>query len=276
MRLLPVLASLASMACLTTAASITNTVEFDLVYPRDNQSYHPTPHMPVVFAIQNPKLAQNLHPYITFRVQSTTDASAGKGTTYNLTKELTWATADTAKNTPYFVYTFVDAFAKEGGWTIWWNVYWTSCKTDRAGEFHGETTTNKTATTSILLKTSIKNGQAVDLLATNDLPCGALPAFVLDDVDDELLEVTGAKSGFKSCVKVSPAADSWTPATLCDVKFDDEIAGNVTDALADLCASEEGCPGKTVTDGEKENSAGRVAGGMALAGVFGVLVLLLA
>ncbi|KAK3899737.1 hypothetical protein C8A05DRAFT_36632 [Staphylotrichum tortipilum] len=105
------LSVLASVACLASATSTPNTVEFDLVYPRDNQSYQPTPHMPVVIAIHNAKLAQNLHPYITFRVQSTTDSAA----------ELTWSTADTANNTPYFVFTFVDAFPKEGGWTIWWN-----------------------------------------------------------------------------------------------------------------------------------------------------------
>jgi len=56
-------------------------------------------------------------------------------------------------------------------------------------------TATKPATMSTLVKTSDKDGKVVDLLAAYDLPCNALPAFVVDNVGDRVLDAGSSSRG---------------------------------------------------------------------------------
>ena len=264
---------LASLACLGDIAKAAGKVEFDLVYPRDNQSYAPTAHMPVVFAVQNPRLAQQIYPYIAFRVQSLADPSDGPGTTYNLTRQLNWANVNLTSNEPYFVYTFVNDFSKENKWAIWWSMNWTSCEQDHDGVFHGEITTNLSTTTFISVITK-NDAQPVDLIAANDQPCHKLPAYAIDNISDESLQVADpSKHGMKTCVVV-PAEGAQLPTReFCSVKFNAAIATNVSADLK-LCGGSANCPSEPSTTNAAQRLAG--AGAMCLAVAFGAFGMVLA
>ena len=56
----------ASLAWLgaTVNAATDAIMEVDLVFPRNAGIYEPTPYMPVVFDLRNPKLAQYTNPWI--------------------------------------------------------------------------------------------------------------------------------------------------------------------------------------------------------------------
>ncbi len=65
MRLFSFVGLLACFGTIVDAATVA--VEFDLACPHDNQSYAPTPYIPVMLSVWNPKLACDLYPYIEFR-----------------------------------------------------------------------------------------------------------------------------------------------------------------------------------------------------------------
>ncbi|KAG7289906.1 hypothetical protein NEMBOFW57_006283 [Staphylotrichum longicolle] len=228
-----------SLACLGTLASAASKVEFDLVFPRDNQSYAPTPYMPVIFAVTNPERAMRLYPYLEFRVNQ----SVVGGTPYNLSRQMNWGAVDPTSNKPHFIYTFVDNFAAEGDWTLWWHITWRGCGKGRDGVFDGTLTKNQ-STTGILFETR-NDGQAVDLLAANNQRC-LMSTQVVDGVPDESLTITDQallKSGISTCLMVPPESDGrFGPSDFCNIKFDDAIAANVSADLNKLCAGTGNCP----------------------------------
>jgi hypothetical protein len=97
-------------------------VELDMVFPR-NDTYPTLQRLPVVFAIRNPALSQNLDMSIRFyvdRALSDPIIPVGLGK-YDM------RSINTSSNDTHFEYRDFLRFDEEGTWTISWNVEWRSC-----------------------------------------------------------------------------------------------------------------------------------------------------
>jgi hypothetical protein len=97
-------------------------VELDMVFPR-NDTYPTLQRLPVVFAIRNPALSQNLDMSIRFYVDrafSDPIIPVGLGK-YDM------RSINTSSNDTHFEYRDFLRFDEEGTWTISWNVEWRSC-----------------------------------------------------------------------------------------------------------------------------------------------------
>ncbi|KAL2136127.1 hypothetical protein VTI74DRAFT_5350 [Chaetomium olivicolor] len=106
----------ASLACLVATVEAAGMLEVDLLFPRANETYAPTPYMPI----------------------NQSNPHEGQGDIYEMV--LTWANWTNDK--PHFVYTSKDNFPTEASWMIIWEVYCTSCKKAYNGLLHGNLMTN--------------------------------------------------------------------------------------------------------------------------------------
>ena len=69
-----------AILCLATVArAAAGVVEIDVVFPRNNQTYAPTSHFPIVFAVQNPDLARHLDPFINSFIHNGSDLGGSFG-----------------------------------------------------------------------------------------------------------------------------------------------------------------------------------------------------
>jgi hypothetical protein len=292
MRLSSFVAPLACLAAVADAAL--TTVEFDLVYPRDNTSYAPTPKMPVIFAVKNPVVAREMYPYLWVKVQG---ADGHIGNQIAISNGTWWG--DWKANETSFVYSYLDGFVEEGGRALFFGLYWNRCGVQRNGSLNGDISTNSSATTSFLFEIA-KGGQPVDLLAVDYSPakCG-LGAGHLLTVDDELKPLSAAASarfGASQCLVVPPLASELLDDLTfgqCDIRFPAAFAANISATLNQTaCGNSTACPSaatgatatntpqtsSTVAADPSKNAADRLAmaGTACLTAAFGVFGFLLA
>ncbi|RYO95515.1 hypothetical protein DL764_007693 [Monosporascus ibericus] len=138
-------------------------LEVDLVFPR-NDTYAPTPDLPVVFTFQNPELAQFINPYISYSIRNWDDNSLND--TVSSHHDLRWT--NWSSYDPYFVYHYFDGYNIEGYWWLTWSVYWQSCDerwvSDPSAEFNRRGMISNSSSWSILFTTE-NSGKEVDLVA---------------------------------------------------------------------------------------------------------------
>ncbi|KAK4148753.1 hypothetical protein C8A00DRAFT_19471 [Chaetomidium leptoderma] len=213
-------------------------LEIDMVFPRDNQTYEPTPYMPIVFALRNAELAQYLRPSISARLLNLSASRADVGHGVMTYPPLEWANFSSQE--PYFTYEFQGSrFATEGNWSIFWDVAWGSCKEDEDGVFRGDVVYNHSSTYRINI--DIKNGgQVADLVAATANGNSCFNDGVAINVTDQLVNVTNLRHSnpgppFETCVVVASSTPTPTPDP-CLVKIDSAVAASISASLtAKLC-----------------------------------------
>jgi hypothetical protein len=97
-------------------------VELDMVFPR-NDTYPTLQRLPVLFAIRNPALSQNLNMVIKFyvdRASSNRNDLVGFG-------EYDMRSINTSSNGTHFEYRDFLRFDEEGTWSIKWSMEWSIC-----------------------------------------------------------------------------------------------------------------------------------------------------
>jgi hypothetical protein len=241
-------------------------LEFDLVFPRMNETYAPTDSFPVVFALQNAQLAQYLTPSFNYYISHLASPEPELGNPYdgvvhgghNLTY-LRRITNWTSLHEPYFVYTYFNNFTTQGRWRMLWSATWYSCNVDALGK----PGTDDYYNIPVIFNTSEKGGrsfeftiadggQAVDLVAAtaNNATCLSKEYGVAINVTDRMMDIPDITTpdwhGGDSCIVLESSLPMPTP-TPCRVAIDSAVAASMS--AAKLCHSQnppDGCPSENV------------------------------
>ncbi|KAK1544894.1 hypothetical protein CPAR01_02396 [Colletotrichum paranaense] len=259
-----------TLGATTVAASDqSGVVEVDLVFPR-NETYAPTPLLPIVFGFQNSHLAPGLALKIGFSIWNYNNKSDSVKTTEYDVRFANFSSSD-----PYYEYRGFAMFNVEGTWQIRYTVSWFSC-TEDSFKYPYELPSNNTSNAMIF--TTKTAGQSVDLMAaTNGQDCSSDAGVAISVTDT--LNSTGISKwpGGDTCAVVASSTVTPNP---CKIKMSEADASSISAAVtARACEAQNPpieCP--SGNDGD-ENAAdhGLVVGGVvclaaALGAIFHVLM----
>ena len=264
----------ASLAWLGAVNAATDAVmEVDLVFPRNAEFYEPTPYMPVVFALRNPKLAQYTDPYISVQAANLSN----DGQRWKYVQHLDGANLNRTSDEPFFVYTLLDKFADEGKWNIAFDLWWYSCQLSSAGDFRGYKTDHCECRDSVSISfTTKKGGKAIDLATTaaNDIACIG-EALIVSGTPMQLNQTFPGQEGTSNqCVLVSssPITDRTVNVTSCPVKIDSATAAAISANVTSTTCAGPNPPSSCRTKSAAERLAA-VAGPACLAAAVGLFQL---
>ncbi len=230
----------APLACLSAVANAAlTTVEYDLVFPRDNVSYAPTPYLPMVFAVKNYNPA--FDPFI-FLGSEYPNGTASRISLFASGR--VWG--NPAKNDAAFVYALFNVieagFKQDGTQPLDFWIGWTSCSDgpNAHGGSDSDTKFKESSRASIRFRAD-KGGQAVNLLSTKDTKCPARPGIriALDDTAKPVVDPSTGSSGFHWCITImdveTEGSDVVSDACTVDLPTElvDEIASKLSLAACD-------------------------------------------
>jgi hypothetical protein len=207
-------------------------VEVDLVFPR-NDTYAPGPYVPIVFAVQNPKLAALLELEIDFQVLNATNGSiVDQGSFGDYWKTEDFNSTNTSSSSPELLYRHYEKLNTEGKWILLWTVYWRNC-TD--GSRERETDLNYNTQNLPIIFTTKKSAQEIDLVdVTKDDNCSLNQGMAFNITGTK--EVTGPPDIGEQCAVLGNTTVTPTP---CAVKIDSTAASSMSAALtASLCSDQ--------------------------------------
>lgn len=220
----------ACLWCLVEAEAVTfpATVEIDLIFPH-NDTYAPSPLMPIVFAFQNSRLAAPLDPGLHYQIVDLRNASAGPVSSGIL--DLQWA--NFTSSDPYFAF---DSASELGDVESTWSLSWTLASGNCSGspddgtvKFSGRNQDN-----SVIFTT--KNGSPKpDLVAaTSDGTCAHTEGYSFNVTGVLDVPPGGKYDGRNSCAILSPVSPTLKP---CGAKVDAAAASSISAAItATACA----------------------------------------
>lgn len=215
---------------LSAVASAAGVLDIGLVFPRTNATYSPSDDFPIVFAMQNSKLAEHLNPTIWYQVLNMTgDTTILVGGLL----EFNWTSA--SEHDPYFSWSPL-SLGGESKLRILWQPRWTSCDQSHQDVRVVRNRTDNNFVVDFEVKAS---GQKVDLVAaTNSGSSANCPnEGVGIDVTDKTLEGTTDSLSLETCAVLGTS--SPTPVSNpCKVKIDKAAAESM--AAVDL---EQKCRG---------------------------------
>ncbi|KAL4897794.1 hypothetical protein BDV59DRAFT_168550 [Aspergillus ambiguus] len=213
------------------ALSANQVTEVDLVFPRANETYAPSPLTPIVFAIQNPRLLSTLKPTLYYHIDLENVSRGDSNSTVNLVhlEELNY----TNGSDPYLL-SFSTTFLNfEGDFSFSWDLDVQRCSYDAETD---KVNSEWAGARRWMFHFSTKYGASLpDLTAfTEKGICNqtrALAARVPDTV--ELPPTKTADWGAASCA-VSPEMTTPSP---CNVKVDASAAESITASLTAAACS---------------------------------------
>lgn len=260
----------AALAGAAAASSSSGVVEVDLVFPR-NDSYAPTPILPVIFAIQSPELAPFIAPHISLTIREWNNTN---NVVVSDQFDLRWA--NLSGDDAHLVHRGYTGFNTEGSWWITWIVGRQSCTDESlSSPYAGNRITTNNTSWSVLFTTK-KSAHEVDLVAaTNDNKTCPEDIGVAINVTDTL-KIPGSASaewdgGGDRCAVVASSTPTPDP---CRVKISSAAASSISSAAtARVCDGRDppvSCPSKDKT-GESSAPQLAVAGAACLAATLGAL-----
>ncbi|KAF5486478.1 hypothetical protein K4K60_009668 [Colletotrichum sp. SAR11_57] len=244
-------------------------LDIGVVFPRENETYAPMERFPIVFALQNAELAQNLKPLIDLDVLNGSMTMLDKVNERTFDLEFANYTSE-----PYLLYAFMD-FNIEGPLQLLWTAWWRKC--DESGD---EVSIISNSSDKLWVDFNIKEGaQTADLVADTanggNCPDHVGVAITVTDKTHNVPEpLSGQNKQHGTCAVV--ATPSPTPTSNpCRVKIDKAAVESMeADEQARRCRRlnpPADCP--------KEDQAiheSAVAGGAILAAALGVAAFLFA
>ena len=247
------------LACVGVAVAVdaasknSGIVELDLVFPR-NDTYAPTPSMPIIFAFQNPELASFLIPGLFFTVWNRNKNSENVITT---SYDLTWR--NFSSSDPFFVYHGFSNFNTEGSWWLTWHLGRVSCKEDSLNSPYGDDRFVINNTGASILFTTKNSAQEVDLVAATNKDCAEAIGFAVNVTNTLKVPGNVRWDGGEMCAVV----ESHTPIpNPCGAKIDSAAASSISSSLtASRCRGTNppvSCPPK---DEDREGTAQQLAVG---------------
>jgi hypothetical protein len=218
-------------------------VEADLIFPR-NDTYATTRLMPVVFAIQNAKLAYpldigfswNLWP-VSGSANATVPKLLGLGT-------LDLSQANLTSNSPFYAFGAIDSLAATGGtWALIWTISWGNC----SGGL--DQMTASSSNTSRVIFTTNNGGSQPDLVAaTADGTCTSSESFTFNVTGTENVGYPPDYDARTSCAVLPTTLPSPAPNP-CGARVDASAASSISAALTGTAcggsSSAPSCPPST-------------------------------
>lgn len=230
-----------------TLASASGIVDIGLIHPQANKTYEPTDQLPLIFAIQMPKLAEHLNSSIWYRVINVTEP----GEDLDLLQDsdftsFNWTNASDTE--PYLFWDYV-RIPDEGQIRVIWQPRWSECVESDGGVDIGR---NHTAENFLVDFRIAKGGQNVDLIAdTSDDSKDCPTQGVALNVTDETLETQDEDT----CTVV--ASSSISSSNPCKVKIDEDTIESMEAVdLKDKC---RGIDKPSECPEPEEDAASRVA-----------------
>lgn len=250
-----------AILCLATVVRAAGVVEIDIVFPRNNQTYAPTSHFPIVFALQNPDLATHLDPYLQYFIRNGSDLEASYGYGNNRLAQAN-SSAD-----PRFSYHYA-TMDTEGRHELFVTVHWNSC-----GETGDEIGILSNRTNLWMNFTIARDGQEVDLVAAtaDDKTCAAKDGVAINVTDTTREVDVPGETESATCAVLASASPTAT-ANPCKVKIDEAAAESMLASLHDAL-----CKGTNPPDDCPEEDAAwglKAAGVASLAATLGVILFL--
>ncbi|KAI8719883.1 hypothetical protein NCS52_00770600 [Fusarium sp. LHS14.1] len=235
--LLPHLASLACWFLLFSSGvaeeqkNSTGLLEIDLVFPR-NETYNPSPLMPIVFSYRNTKLIPLLRPTITYEIWRYSDFGGD-----NLPGEEEVPLVNPSSSDPYLKHSFyVSDFDTEDTWLLAFHVRWTSCVKDGKGSlgFDPYTVLQTNLTNVGIVFTTKGPSKQIDLVAATSNQTCAAPAGIAIDIasTDNTFDSTGENEEDRCPWVTSPP----TEADSCAVTIGTAAASSISASMtSDVC-----------------------------------------
>lgn len=225
-------AAAVTAAAAATAVTFPQTVEVDLVFPR-NETYAPTAFFPIVFAFQNAALVPALDPALDLTLWQ----GLGHGDGVTLTPiDLTGT--NFSGSDPLYVYTFASNLnTTSGAASTPYSLVW-SFSAGNCSVVDGATTIGGGFVDASLRFTVAEGGSEADIAAPTDADCAEMSHLAFNvtgvlDVEDP----TEQYDGYSTCAVFSEATP--TPAgNPCAATADAAVAASVTAALtSQACAA---------------------------------------
>ncbi len=207
------------------ASDSSGVVEVDLVFPR-NDTYAPTPYVPIVFGFQNTELAPLLNLSIELRVWNITNGSrVDQGSFGDNYDDLRWT--NTSSTDPLLIYRHYDQLNTEGIWRLVWTLTWSNCTLEPY--WTGTNLTGYMQSSGITFTTR-KSAQDIDLVtATEDQNCTEDQGIAF-----KIMNTEEAFDGGGRCAAVANYTVTPNP---CRVKIDSAAASNISASLPEqLCS----------------------------------------
>ena len=233
------------------------TVEVDLIFPRNN-TYSPTAHMPIVFAIQNSRYAVPLDLSFQYTLFNGSGVFNTPLVTY---RELNLTSADFSSSDPYFAIDSVPYMnTTEGVWTFTWTSFSGNCSYTVINGTHNQAALGAgvwgthVAQDSGPIEFTIKNGaQQPDLVAaTADDTCANSGNFTFNVTGTLNVTYPPLFNGRSSCA-VLPTPLSTPPANPCGAKLNSSAASSILAAITSCAVHQPtattGCVPLTTSDG---------------------------
>jgi hypothetical protein len=204
-------ALMGASAHLGAVARAAGVLDIGLAFPRANETYERTDDFPIVFALQNSKLAEHLKPSIWFQILNVTGDIE---TLVDSTHEFNWTSA--SENDPYFLWSHLRVEG-EGRLRLLWQPRWSACVESRD---EVEVVRNRTDD-NFLVEFEIKaGGEKADLVAATGGDSENCPnEGVGIDVTDKTLEAPVGSSGRETCAVLGSSSSTPT-SNPCRVKID--------------------------------------------------------
>jgi hypothetical protein len=232
------------------AGKTTGVVEVDLVFPR-NETYAPTPVLPIVFGFQNSELAPFLGLQLSFTVWRWENLSDFPVTS---SYDLRWA--NFSSNDPYFEYRHFTKFDREGTWKLTWSVGWANCTEDSLAKLGNDRLELHSSTSSTVFTTK-DSAQEIDLsAATKQENCSEDIGFAFNITDTHKVPTGTEWAGGDTCAAVAPSLPTPTP---CQVRINSAAAASISASITDRrckgvdppsdCPSDESAAQKVLVGG---------------------------
>lgn len=203
----------------------TGLVEIDLVFPR-NETYNPSPLMPIVFSYRNTGLIPLLNPTVSYEFWPYNDNS-GPGITGRQEVLVNHTSTD-----PYLKHSFyLFPFDTEGIWSLAFRVSWTNCY-GGGSDFDPEQALRVNNTELGIIFTTKGPSKQIDLVAaTNNQTCAA-PAGVAINITGAVDTQNEGFEGDLCAVVTSPPTEAESCAVTIGAAAASSISASMT---SDVC-----------------------------------------
>ncbi|KAJ3490649.1 hypothetical protein NLG97_g5736 [Lecanicillium saksenae] len=254
---LPFLA-LGIVASRADAAAKGNT-EVDVMFPY-NGTFAPTPLLPIVFAIQNPEVAQKLNLRLNYRV-----IPYGHP---NVTTDYERVRLNALPNgeATFYARDFVSGiFNKEGTWEFFWQLRWNNCTSTEDGDGKHFSRDTEEPVNSFVFSTH-RDGRKPDLVASNSSDdCKHFQGIAFEV--QGLLDVPPPQNAdmLTSCAHVAVPAPTPSPCR-ASIPSDaiESISSRITKAACLVATPVVSCPAQDSASGRTAVSAAAVAWSLGL------------
>ncbi|KAM3502673.1 hypothetical protein MY11210_008997 [Beauveria gryllotalpidicola] len=241
-----------AVAARTAGTATTGNAEVDVIFPR-NDTFALTPLLPVVFAVQNPAVAQQLNLRLHYRV-----IPYGHSNTTTEYERLRLDDALPSNDTTFYVHDFVaGTFDRQGTWEFFWQLRWNNCTAVAKDDNGTRFARDAEEPVRSFVFTTRKGGSKPDLVAlSSGEQCGNTQAIAFEVQD--VLNVPPPPpppqnaGSLTSCAHVAVPAPTPTP---CSAAVPSEAAQSISSRITEaacLAAS----PGVSCPAG---NASGRTS-----------------